>query len=164
MTGTTWRRWLALGAFAATALVSARAGNTYVKLLPSDGAAGALFGISTAIDGQTAVVGSWHGGDGAAYVYTRSGGAWPQQRMLTPDAAGGSMGDSVAIAGDTIVAGAPQDSTVGAAASGAYVFVRTGTTWTQQAKLLPADPQTNGYFGGAVAIDGDTVVVGAWSA
>ncbi len=117
---------------------------------------------------------------GAAYVFLRSAGVWTQQAYLKPAAVGTSQvgdqfGISVAVSGETVVVGAwgEASSTTGAnstpnesaAQSGAaYVFVRSGTTWTQQAYLKPTavgTTQAGDLFGYSVAVSGDTVVVGA---
>ena len=118
---------------------------------------------------------------GAAYVFVRSGSAWTQQAYLKPAAVGTTQaldefGLSVAVSGDTVVVGArfedssstgvnstPNDST--GAAGAAYVFTRSGTTWSQQAYLKPAavgTTQLADYFGWSVAIAGETIVVGAY--
>jgi len=150
------------------------------------------FGHSAAISGDTVVVGAWGedsastaiNGDqgdnsaenaGAAYVFVRSGGVWSQQAYLKPFNTGSFdlFGISVAIDGDTIVVGAPWEdgSSVGvdgpdndgANGSGAaYVFVRTGATWTQQAYLKASNTGAGDQFGVSVAVSGDTVIVGAW--
>jgi PKD repeat protein len=73
------------------------------------------------------------------------------------------FGASVAISGDTVVVGAHFDGDAGFVSGSAYVFVRSGTTWTQQAKLTAADAAGGNRFGDSVAISGDTVVVGAAS-
>jgi hypothetical protein len=157
------------------------------------------FGISVAVSGDTVVVGAVSedssttgvnstpndsGTDaGAAYVFVRNGGVWSQQAYLKPAAVGttqsGDMfGVSVAVSGDTVVvgahredsstlgvqagAGAPNESVTDAGA--AYVFVRSAGVWTQEAYLKPAavgTTQAGDLFGGAVAVSGDTVVVGA---
>ena len=71
------------------------------------------------------------------------------------------FGRSVALDGDTAVIAAPSDDT-GASDSGSiYVFARSGTGWTEEAKLTAPTPLVNGYYGGAVAIDGDTLMVGS---
>jgi hypothetical protein len=117
---------------------------------------------------------------GAAYVFERSGGVWTQQAYLKPDAVGASQvndqfGYSVGVSGDTVVVGAvgERSSTTGVnstpndsinAAGAAYVFVRSGSLWTQQAYLKPATvgtTQGNDQFGWSVAVSGDTVVVGS---
>jgi hypothetical protein len=89
---------------------------------------------------------------------------WMQQAKLTASdgAAPDDMGRSVAISGNTAVAGAQQDD-VGANwdQGSAYVFVRSGTIWTQQTKLTAADGAVSDFFGWSVALSGDTAVVGA---
>src|SRR5207248_644726 len=83
------------------------------------------------------------------------------------------FGRSVAISGDTVVIGAEHESSAAtgvggnqadnsaSAAGAAYVFVRSGTTWTQEAYLKASNAGANDGFGESVAISGDTVVVGA---
>jgi hypothetical protein len=130
----------------------------------------AQLGTDVAVSGDTAVVGApgvEKNGSviGAAYVFARQGAGWVQQAELTAaDAAAGSeFGYSVAISGDTVVIGAYGDSAMGDAAGAAYVFVRAGGIWTQQAKLTPRDARTAQRFGDPVAIDGDRIVVGAFA-
>jgi uncharacterized protein (TIGR03437 family) len=132
------------------------------KLTAPDEAAGAQFGISVGVSGTTAVVGASASasGEGSAYVFTASAGAWSQQAKLTAaDATSGDQfGVSVSISGTTVVAGAP----VNAASQGAaYVFIGSGTAWTQQAKLTSADAAAGDRFGAAVAVSGDSVLAGA---
>jgi hypothetical protein len=101
---------------------------------------------------------------GSAYVFVRSGGAWVQEAKLTgaPAAALDYFGNSVAVDGDTLIVGAYSDSYAGHTDAGSvYVFVRAPAVWTQQAKLTGADGSSWDYFGGSVALDGDTVVIGA---
>ena len=112
---------------------------------------------------------------GAVYVFTRSGTTWNQQAYLkasNTDASDG-FGGAVAISGDTLVVGAAGEgsNTTGvngnqadnsALASGAvYVFTRSGTIWSQQAYLKASNTDASDWFGSAVAISGDTLVVGA---
>lgn len=138
------------------------------KLTASDGAAQDLFGIAVAVDGDTAVVGAY-GDDGpstdagSAYVFVRSGSTWVQQQKLVASdaAANDHFGHSVAISGDTIVVGAESDDSPNADAGSAYVFTRTGSTWTQQQQLVASDQAPSDNFGVSVAIVGDTVIVGA---
>lgn len=141
--------------------------------------AGQLFeGASTpfsgmAISGDTLVVG--HPSRNAAVVLVRSGSAWVQQALLQPHNPGpDQFGWQVAVSGDTVVVGAPREASGGNTvnsplgghngtpeAGAAYVFVRDGTNWTQQAYLKASNNGTNLRFGGAVAVHGNTVVVGA---
>ena len=140
------------------------------KLVASDAQTGDEFGYSIDISSDTLVVGAYKedtGGTtaGAAYVFTRSGTSWSQQAKIQSSdvQADDQFGRSVAIDGDTMVAGAPNEDTGSSNAGAAYVFTRSGTTWSQQAKIQASDAQASDFFGyGAVAIDGDTLVVGAF--
>src|SRR5207247_2438966 len=141
------------------------------QLTASDGAASDEFGWSVAISGDTVVVGAFlddvvaNGDQGSAYVFSRSGTTWTQQAKLTASdgAASDEFGCSVAISGDTVVVGAYLDN-VGANTDqgSAYVFVRSGTIWTQQQKLTASDGAASDGFGYSLAISGDVVVVGAF--
>lgn len=150
--------------------------NAYLKHSHSD--ADDFYGRAIAIDGNTAVVGAYLeasgvttiNGDasdntasqrGAAFVYFRSGNTWTQQAYLKASVTTSRFGSSVAISGDTIVVGAANDSTAAGVAGGAYVFVRNGNTWTEQAFLSADNADTADFFGNAgLAIDGDTIAVG----
>jgi hypothetical protein len=139
------------------------------KLLASDGAAGDNFGLWVTFNGDTALIGAWNDDDngvdsGSAYVFIRTGNSWTQQaKLLASDGqAGDSFGSSVSLSGDTALIGARWDDDNGNKAGSAYVFTRTGTTWTQQAKLLPSDGEAEDRFGGSVSLDGDTAIISAW--
>ena len=88
---------------------------------------------------------------------------WIQHgHLYADDAAPGDAFGKVAISGDTIVVGAPSDNTTaGFDAGSAYVFTRTGGTWSQQDHLFADDARASDRFG-IVAISGDTIVVGAY--
>lgn len=140
------------------------------KLTASDAASEDQFGWTVAIDGNTAVVGAYHddglfGNLGAAYVYVRSGTGWTQQAKLVPSDAGTAdefFGYSVGIFGDTIVVGASGFQIGSNIHQGAvYIFVRSGTTWTEQAKLTAPDGAMGDELGASVSIEGDTVVAGS---
>ena len=142
--------------------------NQQALLKASDAALGDRFGSAVSIDGDTAVVGAFRDDDlgfdsGSIYVYTVVGSTWNEQDKPPSDdgAANDRFGVSVAISGDTIVAGAPGDDDVGESSGSAYVFVRSGATWSQQAKLTASVAASLDFFGGSVAISGDTIVVGA---
>src|SRR6185369_6712811 len=87
---------------------------------------------------------------------------WSQQIHLRArdGAAGDRFGFAVAISGNTAVVGAHHDSFLSGTPGLAYVFTRTGNSWTEQAQLRPNGKQ-GGLFGWSVAISGNTVVVGA---
>ena len=160
------------GSGAGAAYIFTRSGTTWsqqAKLTASDAAANDNFGRSAAISGDTVVVGAyWEGagGDysGAAYIFTRSGTTWSQQQKIVASDAQASdwFGISVAVSGDTVVVGAYGEDTGGSDAGAAYIFTRSGTTWTQQQKIQASDKAATDYFGNSVGIDGDTVVVGAF--
>ena len=127
---------------------------------------GTSFGRATDVDGSTAVVGASveDSQRGAAYVFVKNGSTWQlQQRLTASDAAPTSQfGTDVAVSGNTIVVGARVATLPGGSSQGAaYVFVRNGTTWTEQAKLTASDAASNANFGWAVGIDGNTIVVGS---
>jgi hypothetical protein len=137
------------------------------ELSPSDGTAFMDFGRSVAIDGDTVVVGAdekavgFNNNQGAVYVFVRSGTVWTQQQKLTASdgTSGDKLGFSVALSGDTAVIGDLPISLSGAA----YVFVRSGTVWSQQQKLTPSDGALGGAFAFSVSVNGDTAVVGAYN-
>jgi hypothetical protein len=136
------------------------------KLTASDGTASDDFGYSVALSGGTALVGARFADDneGAAYVFVRNGTAWTEQAKLTGAEAvsAAHFGTSVALNDDTALVGARSDKVGANAAQGAaYVFVRSGTAWTQQARLTAADGLPFDHFGKSVAINGGTAVVGA---
>jgi trimeric autotransporter adhesin len=131
-------------------------------------------------DGSSTGVGSPSDGvaanAGAAYVYVRNeAGNWTQEAYLKASntGAGDQFGFSVAISGDTIVVGAfaeaskstgpgsAQNDNTALNAGAAYVFVRENSTWTQEAYLKASNTEAADLFGYAVAIEGETIVVGA---
>ncbi len=111
---------------------------------------------------------------GAAYVFIRNGAGWTQQAYLkasnTENTGFDSFANSVAISGDTIVIGASgEDSLNGnqadnsaSSAGAAYVFVRNGDVWTQQAYLKASNTNAFDQFGSSVAISGNTIVISAF--
>ncbi len=112
---------------------------------------------------------------GAAYVFTRSGSIWSHQAYLKASntAAQDQFGASVTISGDTIVVGAPGEDSNATGINGnqgdnstgssgaAYVFIRTGTTWTQQVYLKASNTGLVDLFGQTCSLSGDTLVIGA---
>src|SRR4030095_277542 len=140
------------------------------KLTAVDGSAGDSLGLSVGISDDTVVVGAHAdntaaGTDaGSVYVFVRSGTAWSLQQKLTAEDAASFdfFGVSVAISGDTVVVGAYGDDTAaGSDAGSAYVLVRSVTPWSLQQNLTAEDGAPADVFGAAVAISGDTVVVGS---
>lgn len=161
-----------LSSYAGAAYVFTRTGTTWTqqqKITPADLAAGDQFGGTVDISGNTIAIGSRlddnaSGVDaGAVYVYTRSGATWSeQQKFVGADVTASEMfGHSVGISGDTIVTGCVYDGYLGEKTGSAYVFTRSGTTWSQQQKVTASDAEVFDHFGHSVAIDGESIVVGA---
>lgn len=147
---------------------------------------GDQFGFSVAISGDTLAVGaSWEAGrgsldpddnsvseSGAVYVFVRRGDEWVEQAYLkasNPDP-GDWFGRRIALDGDTLVVGAygedsrsedPSDNSV-TDAGAAYVFVRRGEQWVQEAYLKSRDPSPTAWFGRRVAVSGNRIAVGAY--
>jgi hypothetical protein len=167
------------GEGAGTAYVYTRAGDSWsqqAQLTAENGSPDARFGESVALstDGTTAVVGALEHGNsdgdrtGAAYIFTHGGSSWTQQAQLTADDAdpGDAFGESVGVSddGETAIVGADNDKDPNGQDGGsAYVFTRSGESWSQQAKLTADDGESGDRFGTAVAIagTGDVVTVGA---
>jgi FG-GAP repeat len=154
-----------------SAYVFTRSGSVWTeqaKLLPGDGALGDQFGWSVSINGNSAVIGAYGNQDngrltGSAYVFTRSGDAWAEQAKLLPvdGSSDTRFGWSVSISGDTAVIGSIDDDDNGNSSGSAYVFTRSGSVWTEQAKLLPSDGEASEQFGNSVSISDDIVAIGA---
>jgi hypothetical protein len=140
------------------------------KLLASDGAADDRFGSSVAVSGEVAVVGAPRHAEngqasGAAYMYRfdSGAGAWIQEGKLLATGGGelDTFGSAVGISGDVVVVGAPV--MLGETRPGsAYVFrYESGSaTWPVEDELAPTTQAYDG-FGGAVAVDGNKIIVGA---
>jgi hypothetical protein len=130
------------------------------------------FGTSVALsgDGTTALIGAPDDnttGVGAAWVFTLSNGVWTQQAKLTQSDDSGNIGfgASVALSGDGNTALIGASKNLGLEARAAWVFTRSGSTWTQQAEITDPLPSDGRYdlFGNSVALsgDGNTALIGA---
>jgi len=160
-----------IGAHSGSAYIFKRSGTSWseqAKLLPSDGASGDCFGKSVSISGDYAIIGAiWdddNGDDsGSAYVFKRDGTIWTEeQKLLASDGAyRDNFGNSVSISGDYALIGAHRDDDNGNESGSAYIFKRSGTSWSEQAKLLPSDGASGDCFGKSVSIDGDYALIGA---
>lgn len=148
-----------------------------IGITAADGASGDFFGVSVALNADTAVV-SATGDDngassnqGAAYIFDRNAGGannWGETKKLiaSDTAAGDQFGASSAVNGDTIVIGT-YFKTIGANLSqgAAYVFSRNAGgsgNWGEVKKLSASDGAAFDWFGVSVSVSGDTVVVGSW--
>lgn len=157
---------------AGSVYVFARSGTVWSeaqKLTASNPSDQAVFGRVLALSGDTLLVGApqtdhpvgiW---SGSAFVFVRSGTVWVEQaELVAADLGGGDrFGGSVALEGDTAIVGSSQHDALGGNAGAVYVFVRSGTTWSEAQKLTASDGEANDFFGRTVAMDGDTAVIQA---
>lgn len=145
------------------------------KLIATDRLAGDQFSSAVSLYGDTALLGAHlvdsgsYINSGAAYVFLRNAatGAWTQQspRLVPSDGADDDIfGRAVGLSADTALIGAYQADPGGKSDAGAaYIFARDAQSgaFTQQAKLVASDGAAGDVFGYAVAVSGDTAVVGA---
>jgi uncharacterized repeat protein (TIGR01451 family) len=152
--------------------VFVRAGTTWTeqqKIAPADGAALDLFGSAVSLSTDTAVVGApgddtAAGADaGSAYVFLRAGTTWTQQQKLAGSGAAASdaFGTSVSVSTNTALVGAPAADAGSGDEGAAWVFQRSGATWTEQQRLTASDGAGGDGFGRAVSVSADTALVGA---
>jgi len=124
------------------------------------------FGISVAVDADTAVVGARYLGSdtcygcGAAFVYHRSAGQWQLASTLraAPLKNDAFFGSSVAVAGDQILVGAPNDGSFGLGT--VHRFTRNADAWIHAQRFEPTGPSIMG-FGSSIDFDGQHAIVGA---
>ena len=155
-----------------SAYIFKRSGTSWsqqAKLQASDGATSDRFGKAVALSGDYAVIGAYADDSptdsGSAYIFKKDTGAetWTQQaKLIASDAAtSDNFGWEVDISGDTTVIGARYDDDGGSNSGSAYIFERSGTTWTEVKKISASDVGANDKFGLSVAIDGTTAFVGS---
>lgn len=153
------------------AYVYSRNGTSWVfqaRLSANDGLAGDQFGRSLAQSGDSVLIGAplrpgpgaGSHAQGAAYVFVQASGNWSQQARLTAAAAvnGNNFATALALQGDRALIGAPL---AGSGMGRAFVFERVAGSWAVQAELLANNSAAGDRFGWSVALDGDTVVIGA---
>jgi hypothetical protein len=165
---------------AGKAYIFTRSGTTWSQeaiLIASDADYQDNFGYSVDISGNgtRCIVGAFTaniGGSsdaGKAYIFSRSGSTWTQEAILNEGAfisANNYFGCSVSISNDgsRCIVGATISDLGGVINAGAaYIFIRSGTTWTQEAKLTANDAAASDQFGSSVCISNDStmVIVGA---
>tara|TARA_B100001559_G_scaffold121177_1_gene101935 strand:- start:3879 stop:5252 length:1374 start_codon:yes stop_codon:yes gene_type:complete len=158
---------------AGAAYIFVRSGTNWsqqMKIVASDKAAYDYFGGSVSISPTHAIIGASSADPnglsaaGAAYIFARSGSYWYQQAKLVASdkARYDSFGSGVSISGDYVIVGAYREDPSGVSNAGsAYIFVRSGTLWPQQAKLVSSDKATSDQFGRNVSISGGFAIVGA---
>jgi len=139
--------------FAGRVHVYRRSGSVWSEeavLAPDDGVFLGSFGASVALSGDWVIVGS----DQGAYAFQRTGTTWSQHSKLS--GTNSPSGFFVALSGSTAVINASQNHVL--------VFERVGNGWQQQASLASSEPGGGGFFGGALSISGDYIIVGDISA
>lgn len=163
------------GRDAGAAYVFTRRGESWspqAKLTAADAKAGDYFGAAVALDGERAMIGAPLGGDdayfagdgGAVYLFERRGTGWEQVQRLTPaEASSGDLfGRAIALSNDIALIGAYGDRDNGVNSGAAYLFKRSESGWAEQAKLKADDGRTDDRFGASVALDGETLLIGAY--
>ncbi len=152
-------------------ILSLNAMEQPAKLSPSFPKQADEFGWAIASDGTNLVIGadtdnSMGNKAGAVYIFVRDGNRWLERQKLTASDAKPTdyfyFGRSVAISGNRIVVGAFGDDNKGNASGSAYVFDFVDDHWVEQQKLVASDSAGGAEFGASVAIDGDTIIVGAY--
>ena len=157
---------------AGAAYVFVRNGTTWTQqayVKGSNTLAGVQFGTAVALSGDTLAIGEPF--SGTVYVFVRSGTTWTQQTYINEGV--NHFGWSVAVGGNALVIGEPLENSDATGIDGdetdhsapdagaVYVFVRNGATWTQQAYIKASNTNKEAQFGTSVALNGDTLVVGA---
>ena len=156
--------------FAGAVFVFVRDGNTWkehAKLTADDAGAGDQFGISVDIGDDTIIVGSKKNDPdgirdaGAAYIFQRAGNIWKQGAKLTAPKKrkGDHFGTGVATSRNIAIVGAPLSEEGGFSAGAAYSFVNADGVWNNGATVVPEVAHPNLFYGSAIAISGDTVIV-----
>ncbi len=148
-------------------------GQTWVeeaKLIASDGGAGTSFGGAIAISGGVAIIGAQNAdngmgiGTGAAYIFRLQDGEWVEEAKVLPSDGNedDAFGVMVAIDGALALVGAYHDDDLGESSGSAYIYRFDGSSWLEEAKLLPSGGASFEFFGSSVAVEGDTAFVASY--
>ena len=163
-----------VGTFAGAAYVFERQNGVWtevVKLTASDGAAEDRFGFQLSLDGNRAIIGSYHDDDngtdsGAAYIFELENGSWNEVAKLTASdgAVDDEFGFSVSLSGNRALVGAHLDDDKGTDSGSAYIFELQNGSWNETNKLTASDGAAGDAFGWlyASSISGDHALVGAY--
>ena len=142
--------------------------NQVAKLHAYDAGSNDFYGAGVSISAERVIVSSVRDDDngtnsGSAYIYNNTGTGWMLEAKLTASdgAEYDAFGTSVAVSGTTAIVGASEDDDHGNSSGAAYIFEYDGLQWNQNAKIVPADGAASDFFGEAVAISGDRVIIGA---
>lgn len=157
-----------MASFAGAVYVFDYDGDTWVettKVYASDPAASDTFGRTLDIDGDRFIIGANQKATntGAAYIFELSGGVWSEMDKITASdpATGDVFGIEVSIHGDYAVAGASGNDDAGSSSGSAYIFELSGGTWSEMTKLTASYPTAFDFYGGAVSIYDNRVLVGS---
>jgi hypothetical protein len=171
--GTTWSQQAYLKAS------NAGAGDIFGTSVAVDGntiAVGAMYEDSNATGVNGDETNNSAGSSGAVYVFTRSGTTWSQQAYIKASNTGGNdqFGEKIDLFGNSLVVGAIGESSNATGINGAqgndsatysgaaYLFTRSGTTWSQQSYIKASNSEASDFFGYSVAIGADTIVVSSF--
>jgi hypothetical protein len=166
----------AVDVFSLRGLVRAGTPRQVTELTAPDAQANDALGISVAVSGSTVVAGAdvhrvgQAAEHGVAYIFTTHASSWKHARETAllsnePGEAGELFGRTVAIWQNTVVVGAPDHGAGHVEQGAAFVYVEPASGWhgllTETAELTASDPGRADQFGGALAISGGLIVVGA---
>lgn len=129
----------------------------------------ARYGAAMSTDGTTLAIGAPNADttagshSGAVWLFRDQGLGWAEVAILTPNGtvANAQCGAAVAVSGPRVLVGCPTDATIAPGAGSARIFEEQAGVWTEAALLGASDHATAAQFGAAVALDGDTALVGA---
>lgn len=129
--------------------------------IPNEG-----FGTRVALSGDTIVVGApggdFYGSPGSVYVFRQAGDFWLPEQRIGPEGSGeDKFGAALSLDGDALAIGAPSDDSVASDQGAAYVYRRTGSSWSLEQRLDPATAIGGDAVGTAVALFGSDLAVGA---
>jgi hypothetical protein len=166
--GADFNRPVATGLMTGSAYVFEFLGGSWqemVQLVPSKPVPKGQFGYAVSCSGGVVAVGApmvnqtlVPGGRGIVYVYSKPASVWVEQALIDPaDALADGFGWDVDLDGDTLLIGA-KDAGTGSPGM-AYVYVKSGASWTKQAELAASDAAPERSFGYSVALEGDTAIV-----
>ncbi|MDM8004527.1 MAG: SUMF1/EgtB/PvdO family nonheme iron enzyme [Phycisphaerae bacterium] len=160
-----------LGSKSGSAYVYKRQGVGWVqeaKLTAIDGTADDLFGRTIRLSGMAALIGAPHDDvtatdSGSAYIFRYNGTTWQQESKLSAadGTANAQFGESITLAGNLAVVGAPGQTAVATESGAAYVFRYDGSAWHLESRLTGSDSGAYDQFGESVDTDGQVIVVGA---
>jgi hypothetical protein len=138
-----------------TAFALVRTGTTWSvqQALPPSSGTPETYATAVAIDGDTAAVGHYGMADARVWIWRRTGSVWNVEQLLQSPAGGNDgFGLSLALSGDTLIIGARDDDQGATDAGAFFVYVRSGSQWNQQVKVLGSPIFASRRLGAAVAV------------